>query len=423
MRSKLACITIGFILLSQSITATEYYVRVDGNDRNPGTSDSPEHAWQTLDHAFLQIAPGDQLFIGDGIYLTRKLVLKGLIGNPEKVTRIKAQNKWQAIITQVNEADTNLNCLTIDSCAYLEVEGLQVTDPVDKGVGITVRNRSHHIVVRDCYVHDCGCNGISSRTSDYLLFEGNVVHGNARRSAWNCSGISIWHAIELDQEPGYHIIIRNNVAFDNECELPFTPLGHDVPTDGNGIIIDDFRYTQVQFDGQEGGYKAAVLVENNLTFNNGGRGINIYESENVTIRNNTSYHNMQVISRYNPTYGEITIQNSSGVEAYDNIIVKDPALPNPAMAIHCYNPEKSGNNIIRENLIIGEENYCGENQQIGTNHVYPEIDQDVPGFINPAVEVQFGPETDFYQYFGVDKQGKAIGKGFTYEPNSSTHEN
>ena len=394
--------------------ATDYFVRVDGSDRNSGKANTPDAAWETLDYAFEKLRAGDQLYIGDGIYRTDQLILKGLISTPDNPTRIKAVNHWQAIITQVNEADTNLNCLTVDSCAYLEIDGLQVTDPVDKGVGITVRNRSHHIVVKNCYVHDCGCNGISSRTSDYLTFENNVVQGNARRSAWNCSGISIWHAIEYDQEPGYHIIIRNNVAFENECELPFTPLGFEVPTDGNGIIIDDFRYTQVQFDGQEGGYKAAVLVENNLTFYNGGRGINVYESENVTIRNNTSYHNMGIISRYEPSFGDITIQNSSGVEMYDNLVVQHPDQANHAFAIHCYDPEDSGNNVIRDNVIVGSQNLCGETQLIKNNDLQQAEAQDYLMFQNPTRLVQFLSVEDFADYFGLRPGSDFSGKGVSF---------
>lgn len=412
MKTKFLPFLMFVLFLTGNSYAADYYVRVDGNNTNDGTFNSPEKAWQTIDYAFSQLKAGDQLFINDGIYISNQLVLKGLIGTPGKVTRIKAVNQWQAVVTQENIPDTNLNVITVDSCAYLEIDGLKVTDPVDKGVGITVRNSSRYITVKNCYVHDCGCNGISSRTSDYLIFEGNVVRGNSRRSEWNCSGISIWHAVEHDQEPGYHIIIRNNIAFENECDLPFTPLGHENPTDGNGIIIDDFRTTQVQFAGQKGGYKAAVLIENNLVFNNGGRGINIYESENVTILNNTSYHNMRIISKYSPDFGDVTIQNASDVKMYDNIVVKKPGLPNPAVAIHCYSPEKSGNNTITGNVFVGDKNFCGNTQTIENNVFKPDSEQDFPMFRNPRVQVQFNSIDDFRQYFGLKPGSPAQGKGW-----------
>jgi parallel beta-helix repeat protein len=397
------------------VFATDYFVRVDGSDSNPGKSNTPQGAWQTIDYAFSKLNAGDHLFINDGIYTTNAAILKNIVGSPKKTTTISAINRWQAVLTQANIPDTNLNLLTVDSCAYLVIDGLELTDPVDKGGGISIRNGSHHITVRNCYVHDCGCDGISARTSDYIYIEGNVVRGNSRRSEWNCSGISVWHPVEYDKEPGFHIVIRNNVAFENECELPFTPLGHENPTDGNGIIIDDFRNTQVQFPGQKGGYKAEVLIENNLTFNNGGRGINIYESENVTVRNNTSFHNMRIISKYSPGFGDVTIQNSSNVKLLDNIIVKNPAMPNPAIAIHCYSPEKSGNNSVSGNVIIGGTDYCGDTQTIENNIVKPAEDQDFPGLVNPSIMAQFNSIEDFKQYFGLKNDSQTPGKGMGFK--------
>jgi parallel beta-helix repeat protein len=35
------------------------------------------------------------------------------------------------------------------------------------------------------------------------------------------------------------------------------------------------------------------LIENNICLGNGGRGISIYKSEKVIVRNNTVYHNLK----------------------------------------------------------------------------------------------------------------------------------
>jgi len=47
-----------------------YYVRVDGNDTNTGTGQSPAQAWQTITKAIgsTGIAPGDTLYIAPGVY-------------------------------------------------------------------------------------------------------------------------------------------------------------------------------------------------------------------------------------------------------------------------------------------------------------------------------------------------------------------
>ena len=42
-------------------------------------------------------------------------------------------------------------------------------------------------------------------------------------------------------------------------------------------------------------FTAATLVENNLSFNNGGAGVKVFETSNATIRNNTVWHNNYVL--------------------------------------------------------------------------------------------------------------------------------
>ncbi|BFP40141.1 hypothetical protein FGF1_09860 [Flavobacteriaceae bacterium GF1] len=379
---------------------------MDGSDTNSGTVDTPEGAWRTLGHAFSNIKGGDILYVGKGTYDTHGSTLRGIHGTPDRVTKIIAQNRWLAKLTETTDETKDSAVLQIEDCSYLEIDGFEVFDPIDTGVGITVRDRSHHVTVKNCYVHDCGCNGISSRTSDYILFENNVVRGNAKRNQWNCSGISIWHPIEFDQKPGYHIVIRGNVAYENECDLPFKPLGFDQPTDGNGIIIDDFRNTQG--GGQEGGYKAAVLVENNLSFNNGGRGISVFKSDNVTLRNNTTFHNLRVISKYADFPGDMTLSNSKGSRLYNNLIVKNPGLP--TKALRCYDND-GGHTLIFNNIIIGRKDFCEQELATSGNLEKPSDEQDFPKFLNPNYTVSFGSIEDFHSYFGLRPDSPAIDRG------------
>lgn len=399
-------LTFLFILFCASSYATDYFVRMDGSDKNTGTSNTVEGAWQTMDYALSQLKAGDHLFVGDGTYVTKGLSLENIHGTPEKITRISAIHTWKAVLTEKTTPERDAAVLKISNCSYVEIDGFEVYDEVDTGVGIAVRDSSHHVTVKNCYIHDCGCNGIASRTSDYLIFENNVVRDNAKRNKWNCSGLTIWHPIEYDQEPGYHIIVRKNVAFENECDLPFTPLGFKNPTDGNGIIIDDFRNTQG--GGQEGGYKAKVLVENNLSFNNGGRGINVYESDNVTVRNNTTYHNLRVISKYMDFPGEITISNSKGSRVYNNLMVKQPGLP--TRALRCYDND-SLNTKIFNNIIIGPKDFCGQIIFEEGNVVKDISEQGFPKFRNPDIDVEFASIEDFRNYFGLSFDSPLVDTG------------
>ena len=54
-------------------------------------------------------------------------------------------------------------------------------------------------------------------------------------------------------------------------------------------------------------FTAATLVENNLSFNNGGAGVKVFETSNATIRNNTVWHNNYVLQQESPNTAEIGI--------------------------------------------------------------------------------------------------------------------
>lgn len=381
-----------------------FYVRTDGHNTNTGTENTSENAWQTIDYAISKLQAGDQLFVEDGLYLTTGIQIRNLRSEEGNPTRIASMQPYGAVITRIAESNLDSSVVNIDSCAHLIFSGFEVYDDMTGNEsGIDVRNYSHHVSIEGCYVHDCACGGISSRTSDYLTFDGNVVRDNAKRNKWNCSGISIWHPIELDQSPGYHIQVINNIAFENECELNFSPHGFNNPTDGNGIIMDDFRNTQG--GGQEGGYFARSLVANNLSFNNGGRGINVYETDNVDVFQNTTYHNLRVLAKYIDFPGEITVAQSNGSRVANNIGIKIPGLP--TSALRCYSND-SINTEIFNNIFIGKKDVCGQQLSMGNNVFVDEYQQDYLLLKNATIDVDFQNFEDFYQYFKLTSSSPAI---------------
>jgi parallel beta-helix repeat protein len=95
-------------------------------------------------------------------------------------------------------------------------------------------------------------------------------------------------------------------------------------------------------------------VENNLCYNNGAKGIQVYLSDHVTIRNNTCYFNNRDSGRYSggTWRGELNHSMSSNNTWENNIAVANPMYnkENTALLIAALKTYKSTGNVFRNNL-------------------------------------------------------------------------
>jgi Secretion system C-terminal sorting domain len=166
-------------------------------------------------------------------------------------------------------------------------------------------------------VFECGGGGINAIESDYITIENNKVYNNAWYSLFANSGINIFHAWNFDgNTSSYRNVIRNNISYGNEMLVPWPSAGCTF-TDGNGIIIDDCRNTQSGSGIQGQLYGGKTLIENNIVYTNGGRAIHIYQSDSVTVLNNTTYKNCKTASIND---GEITVITGTNNKVYNNIM-------------------------------------------------------------------------------------------------------
>ena len=259
-----------------------YYVSPQGNDNNPGTRAQP---WLTIQFAVNQAIPGDSLLVDDGIYDGPVYMTRS--GAPDAYITLKSINLWEArveVLDGVGKMDG------IKACAnYLTIDGFELYDPKNAvghhGNGITVYE-NHHVNILNNRIHDFGGSGIQMGRFDHVLIENNVVYNNANHKPNQSSGISLWQARAVDDAPGYHIIVRNNRSYGN-FNIVLNPKG--VTTDGNGIFTDDFWNSMV--DPTNVVFPHRTLFENNLSYNNGGKGIHVFKSNHVDLFNNTAYHN------------------------------------------------------------------------------------------------------------------------------------
>lgn len=153
--------------------AENRYVAVIGDDSNPGTRALP---WRTLRHACVSLEPGDRLLVGPGDYVEfnddgestfediifvrtvgtaeEDFAYKPFIGNPNKVTQIRAWNPRCAPRVFGNFDIRG---------SYLRIQGLEIIgDParsIEPGIGVY---SSHGISCIGNVVYNHGGGGISS---------------------------------------------------------------------------------------------------------------------------------------------------------------------------------------------------------------------------------------------------------------------
>ncbi|OAV45672.1 T9SS type A sorting domain-containing protein [Lewinella sp. 4G2] len=399
---------------ASAVAGTTYYVRTDGNDNNNGLSDSPGGAVRTIQKGVDKMSGGDILIVGNGTYnVSSQVYIDQKNGTSSRRTVIKSKNRWGAKV----RSSSQYGVFEIRNSDYITVDGfdLGMQNPNasnNQGTGLQAWT-SDHVVFQNNYVHDCGCGGISFREGDYVTIQTNVARDNAKKSRFNCSGISIYQPNQKNNNAGFHLIIRRNVAFENECDLPFD-VGAGTfskPTDGNGIILDDFNNTQ---SSPYPPYKAETLIENNLVFNNGGAGIKVYEVDNATIRHNTAWHNNRILKNYSGTPGDIAVTYSPGIfKVFNNVSVS--LNDNACSALEYINTPGFGYMNRQHNLLVGNIRMPSNNSRWGEggDKKAGRGSQDYARFANATTSIgSFSSVNNFDQYFRLksDSPGNNAGK-------------
>ena len=391
-----------------TVTGRTWYISPEGDDKAGGTSTLD--AVKSFEKVLTLIAPGDQVRIMPGTYEAStwndiiKLEKKhsGTEGNyisfvahdPNNRPVLHAGGKgvWNAV-----------NC----DASYIAFDGLEVcgdnalinwqdaydaayqyylTGKADWGAvaeyntnGISIgststSNKPNHVIVRNCLVHDMPGAGLSAIRTDYTTFEYNRIYNCAWFMMYGGSGISFLTPSAVDSYTGYKMIVRGNIVSNCHTDIPWVRVGSAFDySDGNGIIID-----------VNDGYSGRTLVENNVSYNNGGSGIHGYRASHVDIVGNTAYWNGW---KYNGNYGEIWAHQGSDVRIYNNISYGRPTSQNGRCNL--------GNNAVYTNNVY----FQGQVKISGTGDLVAD-----PLFVNLSTD-------NFEADFHLTEGSPAIGHG------------
>src|SRR5262249_12613435 len=184
--------------------------------------------------------------------------------------------------------------------------------PQTNSSGVAIGSVSHHVQILNNAIHDNSGPGIGGDV-DYVVIAGNDIYGNSNWSPYATSGVSLTQrgTRQFDNAPGYHNFIIGNRIHDN-VELIGNMYAHGAITDGNGIIIDSNQLGTTPYTGR-------TLISNNVLTNNGGPGVNVFQSAHVDVFSNTSVDN-----NVNNKAGEIEAGSSRDVNMSSNIMIARP---------------------------------------------------------------------------------------------------
>ena len=303
------------------------HVSPKGSASGKGSVDAP---FASILQALAGVQPGDTILVAAGDYREPGGIAINVSGRPDAWIKIKAATGARPKIISSGWNGFGLT----GGISYIEIEGFEVawvpnpkTAKQVHGVGIAPAYASHHLRFLNNVVHGFGTGGICALDCDYLHLEGNVIYNNCKTSPYGGSAISLCRAFNCDEFAGYHNIVRGNICYDNELLVSVleTSGGNGrTLTDGNGIIIDVFMRSRANprkpHTQDRGGplepYRGRTLIENNLIYDNGGRGIHVFRSEKVDVINNTCYMNQKSADI---NAGEFTAIQAAHVAFFNNI--------------------------------------------------------------------------------------------------------
>lgn len=303
--------------LTGAVNAEDFYVSPQGDDDNPGTSSEP---FGTVGAGCLALSPGDTLFIHPGVYRDEGTIFVRFVQPDtfEFLPLVGSKSETTCIVGLGHRGCRPVIQGNMDvRGSHIRITGLDLRgneNILEPGIGVY---ESHNITIGRCRIYGFGGGGIAFNQCDIVHAYGNTVGFNAFTNPNQSSGISLYQSVVRTESDCYYgAIISCNISVGNENRVPPTSGGK--ISDGNGIIVDDFLYTQdtgivaeavsglidtglatgvpvIEFDenGLPLSYPRKTLINGNTTLFNGGRGIHVFLADNVDIVSNHSFYNLR----------------------------------------------------------------------------------------------------------------------------------
>jgi len=305
----LAALPFATLLATSAQAATTFYVSPDGTG-TCCTKDAP----CPLAFGAANATAGDTVVLMDGTYMGQQLIPANS-GTSSAWLTFQADDGAVPILDG-GGADTTQTGIGSDTTVYVRYIGLVARNWAsgfsNQWTGSTTEftaNGNWQYI--NCIGDGNSRNGFAFNSTKGILMRENISahNGTSTTSSWS-SGFQLYAV----QGTASDNVVERNVAFEN--------MDNQKHTDGSGFIVD----TMV----------TGVSFVNNLAFLNGGSGIRLTKSANITITNNTFYHNgRDTADDGPPNPGEIYFTDGSmtqGLTMTNNVGVASGTKADPTSA-------------------------------------------------------------------------------------------
>ena len=312
--------------------AQDYYVAASGcSDSNSGLSNGSP--WCSVNHTGINC--GDFVHAATGAY--NSALFAGSFNG--------GTNNWKAATCAGNDNVAWLKCATAFACTftnfqpsgaieiaanYWGVQGFNCVSPTGtvcfEADPPTNSTHIHHVVFANnicdgtSATNIVGCvqtlyyasgNGGGNHGVDYVAWIGNVAYQGALSTAYCGSNFDDVGATNIDTASGAHRYAAWNISYQSVGGVGCASAPSGQTTDANGGIID---YPQAL------NTTGPIVWEDNLIFNNGGRGFQVYAPNmpsisgtvlSVTFRYNTLYKQFQN-TNFNSANNDLSFYTNGG---------------------------------------------------------------------------------------------------------------
>jgi hypothetical protein len=399
---------------------TNYYLSATGSDSNNGTSIATP--WLTLQHAndslpasgaaagsCINVAPGSY---PGGVSLTtggKRATSDGYV--VYRCTALDACTITAAGWT-TGAFDATLTGKGSKHPAYLIFDGFRIAANASYQYSVAIScwdgnvataATCHHWMMLNNIISGYGEGGIDQADGEYYISSHNIIHDNGifcdgqiygsglsyvvlkaianytpKPDDTNAHNNAALNLIGL-QGPSFpfHNVVAWNVIYNNRN----TCKGSD--TDGNGIIMDSFSTG----NGNTVSYVQPTLVAFNVVYNNGGGGVHIFFSEDVTAANNTVYNQYLDPNNVGAARAGIDTNQSYSDTIINNLVVAIPLAPGKKGCAFGVKPYTQFNSAMLGGGIAGQpaDSFSNNITQLqgGNNSCWANFGQDSPSGENP----------------------------------------